>query len=411
MATARKSNNRVLWVAAALLLLTVFYGVRLVTRTKLPIRAAEATREPLVKTLATNGKVEPQKNYEAHALSPGLVKAVYVHEGDHTEKNRLLLTMEDMEARARLAAAMAGLRGAQANYEAMSRGGTQEERLSLQGELTKAQADQDQAQRELTALEKLLVTGSASQGEVNSARQRLELATKNLKLVQDRMQGRYAPIDLEHAKAALADAQAGYAAAEEAVKAANVRAPFPGTVYALPVSATDYVQQGDRLLQLADLSKVQVRAYFDEPEIGTLQMGQPIKIDWAAKPGRSWHGRILHVPSTIITYGTRNVGEVLVSVDDSDGTLLPSTNVTVTVTIKSVASAITVPREALHTEAGKDYVYTIAKEKLHRTQVVIGAINLTQVQILSGINESDLVALGTTNGQPIQDGVPIKIVK
>jgi HlyD family secretion protein len=411
MATARKSNNRVLWVAAALLLVTVFYGVRLVTRTKLPIRAAEAAREPLVKTLATNGKVEPQNNFEAHALSPGLVKAVYVHEGDHATKNKLLMMMDDTEARARLAASMAGLRGAQANYEAMRRGGTQEERLSLQGELTKAQADHDQAQRELTALEKLLVTGSASQGEVTSARQRLELATKNLKLVQDRMQGRYAPIDLEHAKAALADAQAGYAAAEEAVKAANVRAPFAGTVYAMPVSATEYVQQGDRLLQLADLSKVQVRAYFDEPEIGTLQLDQPIRIEWAAKPGRSWHGRILHVPSTIITYGTRNVGEVLVSVDDSDGTLLPSTNVTVTVTIKSVASAITVPREALHTEAGKDYVYTIAKEKLHRTHVVIGAINLTQVQILSGINESDLVALGTTNGQPIQDGVPIKIVK
>src|SRR5258708_37104548 len=105
--------------------------------------------------------------------------------------------------------------------------------------MTKAMADHDQAQRELTALEKLLVAGAASQGEVTSARQRLELATKNLKLVQDRMQGRYAPIDLEHAKAALADAQAGYAAAEEAVKAANVRAPFAGTVDAMPVSATE----------------------------------------------------------------------------------------------------------------------------------------------------------------------------
>jgi HlyD family secretion protein len=48
---------------------------------------------------------------------------------------------------------------------------------------------------------------------------------------------------------------------------------------------------------------------------------------------------------------------------------------------------------------------------LHRTPVQIGAINLTQVQIVSGIHEHDVVALGTTNGQPIQDGMPIKIVK
>lgn len=394
-----------------MLLVTVFYGVRLVTRTKLPIRVAEAVREPLVKTLATNGKVEPQDNFEAHALSPGLVKAVYVHEGDHVQQSRLLMSMDDTEARARLAAALAGLRGAEANYEAVTRGGTQEERLSQQGELTRAQVERDQAARQVATLEKLLLTGSASQGELNAARQRLELATKNLKLLQDRVQARYAPIDLEHAKAALADGKAGYDAAEEAVRAANVRAPFAGTVYSVPVSATEYVQQGDKLLQLANLSKVQVRAYFDEPEIGTLQVGQPIKIEWAAKPGQAWHGHILNVPSTIITYGTRNVGEVLVSVDDSDGILLPSTNVTVTVTIKSVASAITVPREALHTEGGKDYVYTIVRETLHRTPVQIGAINLTQVQIVSGIHEHDVVALGTTNGQPIQDGMPIKIVK
>ena len=411
MATVRKSNNRILWIAAALLLLLVFYGVRLVTRIKLPIRVAAAVREPLVKTSATNGKAEPQANFEAHALTPGEIKAVYVHEGDKVAKGKLLLTMDDAEARARLAAAVTGLRGAQASYESMNRGGTQEERLSMEGDLNKTLAERDQAERDLAALEKLMASGAASQSEVNATRQRLEQDNNSLKLLQQRRQARYAPVDLEHTKAALADAQAGYAAAESAVAAANVRAPFAGTVYSLPVAATEYVQQGAELLQLADLSKVQVRAYFDEPEIGSLQVGQPIEIQWAAKPGRSWHGHIVHVPSTIITYGTRNVGEVLVTVEDSDGTLLPSTNVTVTVTTKSVASAITVPREALHTEGGHDYVYLVVKEALRRTPVQVGAINLTQVQILSGINENDTVALGTTNGQPITDGVPVKIVR
>jgi HlyD family secretion protein len=389
----------------------VFYGVRLVTRNRLPIRVAEAVHAPLIKSFSTNGKVEPQVNFEAHALAPGPVKAVYVHEGDRVPKAKLLLAMNDTDARARLASAITALREAQASNDAVTHGGTQEERLSLQSDLTKAQTDRDQAQRDLAALEKLLPTGSASQSEVNAARQRLEQANRSVAVLQQRQVERYAPVDIEHAKAALAGAQAGYAAAQAAVEAANVRAPFAGTVYSLPVAATEFVQQGDRLLQLADLSKVQVRAYFDEPEIGSLQIGQPIEIQWAAKTGKAWHGHIIHVPSTIITYGTRNVGEVLVSVEDSDSTLLPSTNVTVTVTTKSIASAITVPREALHTEGGKDYVYLVARETLHRTPVQVGAINLTQVQILSGVSEHDTVALGTTNGQPIVDGLPIKIVK
>ncbi len=62
---------------------------------------------------------------------------------------------------------------------------------------------------------------------------------------------------------------------------------------------------------MADLKQLRVRAYFDEPEIGHLSIGQKIRIVWDAYPGREWHGHIVLVPSTIVNYSTRNVGEVL----------------------------------------------------------------------------------------------------
>jgi HlyD family secretion protein len=111
-----------------------------------------------------------------------------------------------------------------------------------------------------------------------------------------------------------------------------------------------------------------------------------------------------------MSYGTRSVGEVLVSVDDSNGVLLPNTNVTVTVITNQVHNALTVPREALHIESGRDYVYIVSRGTLHRAAVEVGAINLTVVQILSGLKEHTVVALGTTNGAPISEGVPIRIV-
>src|ERR1700728_1388455 len=116
------------------------------------------------------------------------------------------------------------------------------------------------------------------------------------------------------------------------------------------------MEAGRARLHAADLSKLQVRAYFDEPEIGDLKLNDPVSIDWAAKPDLKFHGHIIRLPSTIMTYGTRNVGEVLVSVDDSNGILLPNTNVTVTVITNQVHHALTVPREALHIESGRDYV-------------------------------------------------------
>jgi HlyD family secretion protein len=105
------------------------------------------------------------------------------------------------------------------------------------------------------------------------------------------------------------------------------------------------------------------------------------------------------------------VGEVLIAIDGDDTGLLPDTNVTVTVTTSSSSDVLSIPREALYSESGKPYVYKIVGDDLKRTSVTTGTINLTQVAITSGLQEGDLVATGTTNGQPLQEGIPIKQVQ
>jgi HlyD family secretion protein len=410
--TKRKRRNPVwVWVGTVAALAIIFYVARLATRTKIPIRTAAAERSELRSTIATNGKVEPEVNYEAHAPFSGLIKTRFVHEGQRVTQGMLLLAMDDTDARTRLADAVAALRSAQATYSATLKGGTQEERLSLNADIQKSQIDRDQAQRNVDALRKLQLTGAASANEVAGAEQRLAAANASIAALQQRKTERYDAEDVARAKAAFDQAQTGYAAAQAVLNQANVRAPFAGTVYSLPVSKSEYVQQGALLLQMADLAHMQVRGYFDEPEIGKLRIGQPITIEWDARPGRTWHGHVERVPSTIITYGTRNVGEVLVAIDDADENLLPSTNVRVTVTVANEGNALNVPREALHTDRGKEYVYRLAGGTLHRAPVVVGNLNLTQVEILSGLNEGDVVALGSTNGQPIADGVPVVEVK
>src|SRR6201996_2535215 len=410
---AETSNGRarplILWTLAAILLVIVFFLVRRLTREELPLRVAQATMQDLITTDSTNGKVEPQHNFEAHAPAPGTVKRLYVHAGESVPKGKLLLSLDDADAVAHSVGALATLRGAQANYQATEQGGTQEERYSLAGELAKAQMDRDQAQHDLDALKKLVAQGAAAPSEVASAQQRLEAANTSLATLEKKQTARYSPADIAHSKADLEQAQAAYAAASTVVADSNVRAPFPGTVYSLPVSVSEYVSPGALLLQMADLAKLQVRAYFDEPELGALHVGQPATIIWDALPNRAWHGRILSMPSTIITYTTRNVGEVLLSVDDADGKLLPSTNVKVTVTEQKLDNVLTIPREALHSENGKDYVYLLHGKTLRRQQVTKGALNLTQVQIVKGLAENATVALSPTTGEPLAERVPVHI--
>jgi HlyD family secretion protein len=408
-----RSRTARVWIATAVIILLTFYVVHLMTRGSLPIRVAAASTGDLKSTVATNGKVEPQPqaNFEAHAPFAGTIQTLSVHEGETVRAGQLLLAMDDNEAQSRVATADAALKGAQSASQAEQRGGTQEERISLSGEVARAQIDKNQAQHDLDALQSLQASGAASPNEISAARNRLAATASVLQVLQQRQTDRYGADELAHSKATLADAQAADAAAEDALHRAVVHAPFAGTVYSLPVSRTEYVNQGDRLLSLADLSKLQVRGYFDEPEIGKLRIGQPVTIVWDARPNDQWHGHIWRLPSTIITFNTRNVGEALIAVDDPDGELLPDANVRVTVNTANVSNVLIVPRDALHIEGGATFVYRKEGNSLHRVKVTIGALNLTDVQITSGLKAGDVVALGTTNAQPLSDGIPVKVVQ
>jgi HlyD family secretion protein len=170
------------------------------------------------------------------------------------------------------------------------------------------------------------------------------------------------------------------------------------------------VGAGDVLVGEADLKHLLVHAYFDEPEIGRLANGQAVKIVWSAKPTMAWHGHIVQAPTSIIEYaGTRNVGECLISVDDNNGELLPNTNVTVTVTLQQVYNVLSLPREALHTDGARNFVYRVVEGRLVKTPIVPGAVNLTQFEVVSGLSDGDSVALGTTSDSELKDGLRIKI--
>ncbi|HME59124.1 MAG TPA: efflux RND transporter periplasmic adaptor subunit [Terracidiphilus sp.] len=412
MAKERKLTVRPrIWWGLAVLLIIVFFAVRTLTRDRLQIRVAQAAHMPLISTISTNGRVEPDVKYELYAPIATIVKEVYVQPGDVVPAGKLLMVLDDLQARAHEASAESSVKAAQAGLEAALHNGTQQERQMAQAEVTRARLEREDARRSLETLTRLNQTGAASSSEVSAARQRLETAEANLHAVEQSNVNRYSPAEVERVRAALADAEAGLAEARQVLAHTRVLAPAAGTVYHIEVGRTEFVEEGKLLLQLADLHHERVRAYFDEPEIGRLAVGQKIQIKWDAKQGRIWNGHIELTPITVINLGTRSVGEVLVKIDDLDSELLPDTNVSVNATISSEPNTLSIPREALHSENSKTYVYKVVKGKLQRTYVTIGTINLTQVAILSGLDEGDIVATGSEYGQPLQEGIPVKVVR
>jgi HlyD family secretion protein len=375
------------------------------------VRSATVERQDIVSTVSTNGKVEPNPDFQAHAPFPGVVQKIFVSLNQHVQPGQELIKMDENDALKEVTTAQANLDSALATLNAMKQGGTQDERLTASGDLATAQTQQKQAAASVASLKKLQVQGAASENEVAAAQQRLADANARIAQLKTRRSGRYASDDLTAQEAAVAQARASLTAAKNDLANVDIRAPFAGTVFAVPVSVYDFVPAGRVLVEVADLTKLQVRAYFDEPEIGKLAIGQTVSIVWDAKPTRTWHGRVLQAPTTIIDYGTRNVGECIISVDDNAGDLLPNTNVTVKVTTLNIHNVLSLPREALHTEGTSNFVYKIVSGRLVKTSVRVPIVNLTRVEIAGGLEQGDTVALGATTEADLSDGLRVKVTQ
>jgi HlyD family secretion protein len=196
-------------------------------------------------------------------------------------------------------------------------------------------------------------------------------------------------------------------AAEVQYDNANISSPMAGTVYSIQVSAYDFVPMGADLVRVADLSQVEVRAYFDEPEIGKLIAGQPVKIVWDGKPGRVWHGHIKQAPVAAVALGPRSVGECTITVDDAREDLLPNTNVIVTAMIERHQHVLTIPRGALRTEGQANFVFRVVNGRLKRTPVDVGIVNLDRVEVRRGLVEGDAVAVNTMDNRELSDNLAV----
>jgi len=375
-----------------------------------PVRAATASRGTIRSVVSTNGKVEPLQNFEARSPIGTTVKQLWVKEGDHVKRGQLLAMLDDADARSQAARALAQIRASDVEVNALHTGGTQEEVLTVESELGKARTARDSAQRNLEALRRLQQNGAASAGEVTAAENALARAQADVRLLEQKQKDRYSQAEVDRIQAQQAEAQSAYSAAQDVLSKLTIRAPFDGVVYFLPVRQGNYVNPGDLILQVADLSKVQVRAFVDEPDVGRLSPGQRIEVAWDGVPGRVWEGRLTSVPASVKLRGARNIGETTCTVDNGDLKLLPNTNVSVTIITAEHSGVLTVPREAIRQDDAQPYLFEIVDDRLKRRDIQMSIANLTQAEVTSGIADKAEVALVSTNSKPLRDGLTVKVV-
>src|SRR5438045_3314604 len=420
----RKLRNRI----SLLLLLAVVVAVGLIKlsgRKPAPkISAVTPVRENLISSISSNGKVEPIAPYVMRAELDTFVEKVYASEGQQVKKGQLLLELDVKDAAARLAETRAKLLQAQDDLRAARAGGKADEAVRGLGDLAKAQAERDLLQKNHAALLHLVTQQAATRDELAANDLELTKAQAEVTRLTAAKQEFERSVKLESDRAELQVEQLKneVAALEEKVRQGRVTAPADGTVYSLgrnersePLKARDYLKVGDLLAEMADLYKVRVRACIYEPDLGGLEENAPVRITWDALPNKTWLGKTEIIPKQVVQRNTRSVGELLCSINNDKLELLPNINVNVRINSRERLGVLSVPRGAVEVEAGRRYVYVVksnqlgvGKSTLEKREIRVGIADATNYEVVSGLQEGELVAL--PGDVDLRDGMSVIVV-
>ena len=378
------------------------------------LSATYPTRENIVSSITSNGKVEPISPYVVRAQLDTFVEKVLMVEGQQVKKGQLLLELNVKDAVALLAQARARLLKAQDALRAASSGGRSDEAARVTGDFAKAVAERDRLERNHEALERLLAEQAATKDELAANELELAKAQAEVTRLTAAKQEFDRAVHLSSGVTSLEvqQAQSAVAALEAKVRDGRIIAPIDGTLYSCPVRQGDFVKVGDLLAEMADLHQVRVRAFVDEPEIGSLKPDLPVRITWDALPDRSWKGLTEVVPKQVVPRGSRSVGELLCSVNNDQLELLPNVNVTVRINAKERGNVLVVPRGTIASGGGKSYVFVVKSgvgvRVLEKREIQVGISDATHTEVRSGLDIRDLVAL--PGDVDLQNGMRVKIV-
>jgi HlyD family secretion protein len=382
------------WLVVILVATALAIGWGLLRKSKPPlVPFARAGRQQLVGTLPTNGKVEPLEWQAVRAESAALVVRVPVHEGDRVAKGAVLAETSDPSLQAGLDTAQARVAEARAALTALEQGGRPAEVAQIDSSLARARFDLATETREYQALQRLEQKQAATRLEVQTAADKAQALELEIRGLETRRASLVVAGDVEGARARLAGAEAALALARTRQALSVLHSPLAGVVYQLAVRPGAYLNPGDLVANVGSLDRVRVRVYVDEPLLGRVANGQPVGITWEALPGKRWEGRVEQMPTSIQTLGTRQVGEVVCTIENPGGELLPGVNVDAEIRTAVAEDAIVIPKEALHHDATGDWVFRLRGDTVEHRPVKTGIGTVTTIQILEGLREGDQVAL------------------
>jgi len=355
------------------------------------VAVARATPADLSKTVVLTAEFRPYQEIEVHAKVAGYVKEIKVDVGDRVKAGQTLAVLEVPEMSDDVARAAASHKRSQAEVQ------------HARDELARASASHDAAH---ITFQRLFDVSKqrpnlVAQQEIDDAKAK-DLASE---------------AGVSAAKSALATAQEGVQVSQvdqqrtaTMLAYSRITAPFTGVISkryadtgAMIQAGTSSQTQAMPLVRLSQIDMLRLVLPVPEEIVAHIRLGQAVEVRVPSLK-RTFMGKVSRFSDAVST-STRTM-ETEVDVPNTNLTLVPGMYAEANLTLDHRLKALAVPLMAISTQGDKSTVFVVDSDnKVEQRQIKLGIQTANRAEVLTGLQDGDLVVVG--NRSQVQQGLKV----
>jgi RND family efflux transporter MFP subunit len=347
------------------------------------VAVVRVTRQDLSRGVTLTAEFKPYQEVEIHAKVAGYVKQINVDVGDHAKAGDVLATLEIPE---------------------------------LQDDLKKAEAAVLTADQEVKSSE-------ASFEETNQIDTRLQAAGKEAPglIAQQELdtaaaKSRASAADLQAAKQRVVEAQANADQVRSMFAYSTITAPFDGVVTKRYADTGALIQAGTAsntqalpLVSFAELHRLRLEFPVPESAVAYVHVGIPVEVT-VVSSGKTFPATVSRFEQKVDTATRTMLTEV--DVDNPDYLYTPGMYATVRLILSEKKDALAVPIQCVSTGDKSTVLVLDEDHKIKEQEVTLGLETATMAEILGGLNEGELVVVGSRSSVQLgQAAVPKEVTE
>src|SRR5437660_8366117 len=378
------------------------------------VKVAKAEQGSIAAQISAVGTIWPREKADVGAKISAQIRKMALLKNKFVRAGEVIAVLESRDLQAQRAEAVAALNQARAEERSVVTGTIPKTNAEDQKALMDARAKVNNARATYERRRTLYEKGGISKKDLEASQLDLTTAEDELRLQQQTVAlraGSLNPNDRALAAAKVAEAQQHLATLDAQLGYATIRAPITGIVTDQFQYQGEFAAAGAKLVNIADVSQVIVKAPFSDTVVAQLKVGDPAMVLPTDSPGEPMKGQVTLLGRS--SDPTNRTVEVRGTLANGPGRLRANGAAQVTVAANSKSDAIVVPASAVTLDASNADEGTVmvvdAQSVAHETKVTVGIRTTDKMEITEGLQGGETVVVEGNFSLP--DGTRVDIAK